>query len=102
MKNVMWASLLAASATMIAGCHGGESVVTPGTVQTMQARVVESQQQHLPVNLQSTGTVHSRETAVVSAQVTGRIQQVLVHEGDNVRVVESQQQHLPVNLQSTG
>ena len=85
MKNVMWASLLAASATMIAGCHGGESVVTPGTVQTMQARVVESQQQHLPVNLQSTGTVHSRETAVVSAQVTGRIQQVLVHEGDNVR-----------------
>lgn len=85
MKNVLWASLLAASAVMIAGCHGGEVAPTPGAVQTMQARVVESQQQQLPVNLQSTGTVHSRETAIVSAQVMGRIQAVLVHEGDNVR-----------------
>ena len=51
----------------------------------MQARVVESQQQQLPVTIRSTGTVHSRETAVVSAQVMGRIQQVLVREGDNVR-----------------
>jgi RND family efflux transporter MFP subunit len=85
MKNFMWASLLAASAAIIAGCHGGESAATPGTVQTMQARVVESQQNEIPVNLRSTGTVHARETAVVSAQVMGRIQQVLVHEGDNVR-----------------
>ena len=85
MKNVLWASLLAASAAMIAGCHGGESAAAPGTVQTMQARVVESQQQQLPVTVRSTGTVHSRETAFVSAQVMGRIQQVLVHEGDNVR-----------------
>jgi len=51
----------------------------------MQARVVESQQKEIPVSLRSTGTVHARETAVVSAQVMGRIQQVLVHEGDNVR-----------------
>jgi RND family efflux transporter MFP subunit len=85
MKNVSWASLLAASAAMIAGCHGGESAATPGAVQTIQARVVESQQQQLPVIVRSTGTVHSRETAVVSAQVMGRIQQVLVHEGDVVR-----------------
>ena len=85
MKNVLWASLLTASAAMIAGCHGGEPAVTPGTVQTMQARVVESQQQQVPVNLRSTGTVHARETAVVSAQVMGRIQQVMVREGDSVR-----------------
>ncbi len=85
MKNVIWASLLAASAAMIAGCHGGETAATPGAAQTMQARVVESQQQQLPVNLQSTGTVHARETAIVSAQVMGRIQQVLVREGDSVR-----------------
>ena len=45
MKKVMWASLLAASAAMIAGCHGGEPAATPRTVQTMQARVVESQEQ---------------------------------------------------------
>ena len=85
MKNVVWTSLLAASGVMIAGCHGGESARTPGTVQTMQARVVESQKKEIPVNLRSTGTVHARETAVVSAQVMGRIQQVLVREGDNVR-----------------
>ena len=51
MKNVLWASLLAASAAMIAGCHGGESAATPGTAQTMQARVVESQQQQVPVTV---------------------------------------------------
>ena len=85
MKNVLWVSLLAASATTIAGCHGGEPAATPGTTQTMQARVVESQEQQVPVSLRSTGTVHARETAVVSAQVMGRIQQVLVHEGDSVR-----------------
>ena len=70
---------------MIAGCHGGESAVTPGTVQTMQARVVESRQQQVTLTVRSTGTVHARETAVVSAQVMGRIQQVLVREGDSVR-----------------
>jgi RND family efflux transporter MFP subunit len=85
MKNVVWASLLAASGVMIAGCHGGESAATPGTVQTMQARVVESQEQQVPVSLRSTGTIHARETAVVSAQVMGRIQQVMVREGDSVR-----------------
>ena len=51
----------------------------------MQARVVESQQQQVPLNVRSTGTVHARETAIVSAQVMGRIQQVLVREGDSVR-----------------
>jgi RND family efflux transporter MFP subunit len=39
----------------------------------------------VPVNLRSTGTVHARESVVVSAQVMGRIQQVLVREGDSVR-----------------
>jgi len=85
MKNVLWPSLLAASAALVAGCHGGESATTPAAVQTVQARVVESQQQQVPLNLSSTGTVHAKETAVVSAQVMGRIQQVLVREGDSVR-----------------
>jgi RND family efflux transporter MFP subunit len=85
MRNVVWTSLLAASGVMIAGCHGGESAATPETVQTMQARVVESQEQQVPVSLRATGTIHARETAVVSAQVMGRIQQVMVREGDSVR-----------------
>ncbi len=85
MKKFLWVSLLAASAAAIAGCHGDQSATTPAVVETMQARVVESQQQQVPVSLRSTGTIHSRESVTVSAQVMGRIQQVLVHEGDSVR-----------------
>jgi len=85
MKNVLWSSLLAASAALIAGCHGGESAPTPTAVQTVQARVVESLQQTVPLNLGSTGTVQAKQSAVVSAQVMGRIEQVLVREGDSVR-----------------
>jgi RND family efflux transporter MFP subunit len=55
------------------------------TVQSTQARVVESQQQQVPLVLRFTGTLHARETAMISAQVMGRIQQVLVREGDSVR-----------------
>jgi len=85
MKNVILASLLAVFAAMFTGCQGGEPAATQGITQITQARVVESQQQLVPVSLRSIGTVHARETAVVSAQVMGRIQQVMVHEGDAVR-----------------
>jgi len=84
MKIILGAGLLAVSAAMIAGCHGGESTA-PTAVQTMQARVVQSRQQQVTLNIRSTGTVHAKETAIVSAQVMGRIQQVLVREGDSVR-----------------
>ena len=84
MKIVLRASLLAVLAAIVAGCRGGEPA-SPAVVETMQARVVESKQQQVSLNIRSTGTVHARETAVVSAQVVGRIQQVLVREGDSVR-----------------
>jgi RND family efflux transporter MFP subunit len=84
MKIVLRVSLLGVLVAMIAGCHGGESA-SPAVVETMQARIVKSQEQQVPLNIRSTGTVHARETAVVSAQVVGRIQQVLVREGDSVR-----------------
>ncbi len=83
MKIILGASLLAVSAMMLAGCNGGES--TSPAIQTALARVVESRQQEVPLNVRSTGTVHARETAIVSAQVMGRIQQVLVSTGDSVR-----------------
>ncbi len=84
MKTVLRVSLLAVTAAMVAGCHGTDSA-SPAVVETVPARVVESQLQEVPVNLRSTGTVHAKETAVLSAQVMGRIQQVMVHEGDSVR-----------------
>jgi RND family efflux transporter MFP subunit len=83
MKIVLGASLLAVSAFMMVGCQGGE-IASPVT-QTAQARMVESRQQQVPVNLRSTGTIHARETAILSAQVMSRIQQVLVSAGDSVR-----------------
>lgn len=82
--KVLSVCLLAACGAMMAGCHGGESTPPP-VVEVMQARVVQSAQQQVPVNIRSTGTLHARETAIVSAQVLGRIQQVLVREGDSVR-----------------
>ena len=84
MKIALGVSLLAASAAMVVGCHGVDSA-TPAAIQTMQARVVKSRQQQVPLNLRSTGTVYSRETTVVSAQVMSRIQQVVVREGDAVK-----------------
>jgi RND family efflux transporter MFP subunit len=69
---------------MLAGCHSTESASST-TAQTVQARVVESHQQDAPVTMRATGTLHARESATISAQVMGRIDQVLVHEGDNVQ-----------------
>jgi RND family efflux transporter MFP subunit len=83
MKILIGVGLLAASTVLMAGCHGGESAAF--AVEIVQARVVESQQREVPVNVRATGAVHARETALVSAQLPGRIQQVLVHEGDTVR-----------------
>ena len=84
MKMVLGASLLAASAALVAGCRSGESV-QPVALESVTARVVESSQQQAPVVLRATGTMHARESAVISAQVMGRVEQVLVHAGDTVR-----------------
>lgn len=84
MRVALRMSELAVCAAIVAGCHGAESI-TPAAVETVPARVVQSQEQQIPVNVRSTGTVHARESATISAQVVSRIQQVLVREGDTVR-----------------
>lgn len=84
MKILLRAGLFACSVALLAGCHGGEPA-SPAVVETVQASVVQSQQLQVPVNIRSTGTVRARETAMISAQVVSRIQQVLVREGDSVR-----------------
>lgn len=84
MKLLVSGCLIAASTAILAGCHSSETV-KPAATQTVQARVVESREQTAPVTIRATGTLHARESAIVSAQVVGRIQQVLVREGDNVK-----------------
>lgn len=83
MKLILSVSILAA-ASALAGCHSDVSS-TPPVTQAVQARVVESQLQQASMNVRATGTFHARETAVLSAQVVGRVQQVLVREGDFVK-----------------
>ncbi len=85
MKKFISGCLLAASAASIAGCHGSEATHA-AVVETVAARVVESRQQEIPLSLRATGTVHAKDTAIISSQVMGRIEQVLVREGDTVRV----------------
>ncbi len=84
MKTMLAGCLLAASAALAAGCRSSETV-RPAAVESVTARVVESSRVQAPVELRATGTVHARETAVISAQVMGRIAQVLVRAGDGVR-----------------
>ncbi len=84
MKRALSICLLASAGAALAGCHSSEPV-RPGTAQTVQARVVESREQQTPVAVRATGTLHARQTAVISAQVIGRVQEVLVREGDPVR-----------------
>ena len=84
MKVILSGCLLAVPSIIFSGCHSTQS--TPHTaVQTVQARVVESHQQEAPLLVSATGTLHARESATISAQVMGRIVQVLVREGDSVR-----------------
>ena len=84
MKRVLSIFVLASIGAVLAGCHSSEPV-RPAPVETVQARVVESRQQQTPVTVRATGTVHARQTAMISAQVMGRVEEVLVHEGDTVR-----------------
>ena len=76
---------LAGTLTMLAGCRSDVAPATPSATQSVKSRVVESQLQQAPVNVRATGALHARETAVISAQVVGRIQQVAVHEGETVK-----------------
>ena len=84
MKVFFYGCILAASSATIAGCHTDESA-SPAAVQTVQAHVEESRQQDAPLTVRATGTLRARESATISAQVVGRIERVLVREGDSVR-----------------
>jgi RND family efflux transporter MFP subunit len=83
MRGMLWSWSMAATAAMLAGCHSGEPAQNAAP-QSAPARVVESMQEQVPVTVRATGVLHARESAVISAQVMGRILRVLVREGDTV------------------
>lgn len=84
MRMLLSGCLLAASAALMAGCQGPETAPSVKT-ESVTAQLVTSTQQQVPIEVRYTGTVRAKETATISAQVMGRIQQVLVHAGDSVR-----------------
>ncbi len=83
MKLILSGCFLAAASVIVAGCHS-DVTAKPAPAETVEAQVVESQLRQMPVNVNAVGTLHARETSILSAQVVGRVQQVLVREGDYV------------------
>lgn len=84
MKVLGYISLLATISIAASGCKSSEPARTV-SAETVRARVVKSERVVAPATLKTTGTLHARESAALSAQVMGRVQQVLVREGDFVR-----------------
>lgn len=84
MKSFVYLGALVLISGAAVGCKPSDSAHL-AAVETTQAQIVESKQVEVPVALEATGTLRSHETATLSAQVMGRVQQVLVHEGDSVR-----------------
>jgi len=84
MKAAWSTSGIAILAALISGCHGS-GASQPAQVESMTAHLVASRRMQIPSEIRATGTVHAKETAIISAQVIGRIEQVLVREGDAVR-----------------
>lgn len=76
--------LFATGALALSGCTRKSPEATPPPVVTGLA-IAQAQEQQMPNMVDAIGTVHARESAVLSAQVMGRITSVGVHEGDAVR-----------------
>jgi len=83
MKHVLPGSILVMAASIVAGCHSDITVESAGA-ESAYAHVVESRQVEIPQSVRTTGTLRSRESAILAAQVVGRVQRVMVREGDSV------------------
>jgi RND family efflux transporter MFP subunit len=84
MKFFSWFGIGIVATLAVAGCRSNEAV-HPAETMTVQARIVESKLEEMPAFVRATGTLHARESATLSAQVMGRVERVLVREGDSVR-----------------
>lgn len=82
MKPALFLTLALAPALLL-GCSRPSPA--PSAPPTAQAQLVQSVARQMPQSIQTTGTLHAKETAVISAQVPGHIRQVLVQDGDRVR-----------------
>ncbi len=77
-------AVLGATTLLLVGCTSKSPRAAEPPVVTGLA-VTQAQEQQIPNTVDAIGTVHAKESAVISAQVTGRVTSVAVHEGDAVR-----------------
>jgi RND family efflux transporter MFP subunit len=76
--------LIFVTAGVLAGCKSKTPEVAATPVVGGLA-IAQVQEQQIANTVDAVGTVHARETAVIAAQVTGRVTSVAVQEGDAVR-----------------
>jgi len=84
MKALSWFWIGLVGTLTFAGCKS-DAPTQPSTAQTVEAHVVDIVRTGIPALTRATGTLQAHESATLSAQVMGRVQQVLVREGDRVR-----------------
>jgi RND family efflux transporter MFP subunit len=84
MRILGYVTLLGLAAAAILGCKSGEPQQA-AAVETVRAQIVQSREEQAPVTVKVTGVLYARESTTLSAQVMGRVQQVLVREGDSVK-----------------
>jgi RND family efflux transporter MFP subunit len=84
MKHAGYVAWIALISLAVFGCKSSGSGHS-AAVETAQARVVESKEVQATATVQATGTLRAREAVTLSAQVMGRVQRVLVREGDSVK-----------------
>ena len=70
---------------VLAGCGRGVTSVIAAPAKVADLRLAEVRTAEIPETSPVVGTVQARESATLSAQVFGRVNAVLVHEGDSVR-----------------
>ena len=76
--------LLAGSLIGPIGCSKADVHLSePPTVSGLE--VAQVQERQVPKTLTATGTVHAQESATLSAQMMGRVNSVLVREGDQIQ-----------------
>jgi RND family efflux transporter MFP subunit len=83
MKPVSSLSFFLAPVLLLGCAPGGRPA--PGAPPSARAQLAHSAAEPLPQTIETTGTVRAKETAIVSAQTSGRIRQVLVEAGSRVR-----------------
>lgn len=100
MKRALPVSLVLVAA-LLSGCT--RSAPAPAAAPAVQAQLVRSMAAQAPETIPATGTLHAKESAVLSAQIPAQIRQVLVQPGDRVHagqlliVLDSAAQHAALN-----